>query len=101
MGSPYNIAHLELKGKWIPELPNEDWQDVTAKSPDGRFVALVAWAVSRNNSPGFRTYTIDLRERDFLVSKRVRGCCMKVKWNKQTGSFEFERFLYVKRRLSK
>jgi hypothetical protein len=93
MGSPFNIANLYLKGDWIPDLPNEDWQDQKAWSPDGRFVALIAWAVSKSNNPGFRIYTINLEERSFAVSKRIRGCCQKLKWNDRTREFEPVRFL--------
>ena len=81
MGSPHNICDLEITGEWIPELPKEDWQDITASSPDNRFVGLVAWDVSEDNQPGFKIYCVDTLERSFTVSDRINGCCWGIEWS--------------------
>jgi hypothetical protein len=79
MGSPFNECEIQLSGDWIPNLGKHDWQDVTASSPDQRFVALVYWDAS-GNQPGFHLVTIDLVERSVTTSDRYLGCCTAIKW---------------------
>ncbi len=86
MGSPYRVCDLDLKGDWIPDLPNEEWQNKTASSSDGRFVGLVAWD-NLNNHPGFRVYTIDTREESFIASDRIPGCCDDLEWKPAISQF--------------
>ncbi len=45
MSSRYNEADLNLSGPWIPEVPQFRWQNLSAQSPDGRYVTLVAWDI--------------------------------------------------------
>ena len=91
MGSPYNICDLELQGDWVPELPEEDWQDLTATSPDGGYVALVAWDVKPDNTPAFKMYKIDLWGKSFVKSKPIEDCCQKVFWDESFEDFSCER----------
>lgn len=74
MGSPYRIAQLSFEGPWRPDLPDRDWQDIHAVSPDGRYLALVAWDIVAN-SPGFRVFVIDTDDRTVRESTRFEGCC--------------------------
>lgn len=80
MGSPFHFAELELAGNWIPELPGYDWQDLFAESPNGRYLALVAWMIE-NNDPGFRFVVIDKKEKVVRESERIAGCCESLKWH--------------------
>ena len=82
MGSRFRTCRLVLKGAWIPELGDRDWQDVTARSPDGRFVGLVCWDTA-GNDPGFRVVAIDCVARQVTTSARLPGCCEALEW---TGS---------------
>jgi hypothetical protein len=88
MGSPFNLCDLQIVGEWVPSLPNEEWQDKTAQSPDGRFVALVAWAIT-NNEPGFCVYTIDVHSKSVSKSQRVQGCCEVVEWDANREQFSW------------
>ena len=80
MGSPYHFAELELAGKWVPELPDYDWQDLFAESPNGRYLVLVAWMIDENH-PGFRFVVIDKKEKVVRESKRITGCCQSLNWH--------------------
>ena len=53
MGSPHQTCRMQLSGDWQPRLELDDWQDLQAQSPDGRYLALVRWD-TRGNTPGFR-----------------------------------------------
>jgi hypothetical protein len=80
MGSRFQACRLRLEGSWIPPVPNdEDWQNLSATSPDGRFVALVRWDVG-GNEPGFRILTVDCRDRAVQTTERILGCCESVAW---------------------
>jgi hypothetical protein len=79
MGSPYHVADLILDGPWKPDLPDEEWQDLTAQSADGRYVGLVAWDI-RNNTPGFKVYTIDTLSKTVAQTDRIAGCCQQLEW---------------------
>ncbi|QDT66388.1 hypothetical protein V22_36550 [Calycomorphotria hydatis] len=86
MGSPYKICDLKLEGKWVPVLPDEDWQDVICISPCSRFVGLVAWDTQKNE-PGFIVYTIDIREQKYSVCDRMSGCCSDLTWDPDASVF--------------
>lgn len=90
MGSPYSICRLELSGGKIPELPETDWQDRRAYSPDKRFLGLVRWDTP-GNEPGFRIFTIDSARGTHTVSRRIKGCCVKLSWDRKHG-FQAEVF---------
>ena len=80
MGSRFRICRLRLEGSWIPPVPNDDgWQNLSATSPDGRFVALVRWDTG-GNEPGFQILTVDCRDRTVQTSDRIPGCCQSVVW---------------------
>lgn len=74
MGSPFRGAELTLKGRWIPELPSYLWQDLSAESETGRFLALVAWD-NADNQPGFKIVVIDKKNKAVQESERISGCC--------------------------
>ncbi|MFZ2494076.1 MAG: hypothetical protein WA208_21555 [Thermoanaerobaculia bacterium] len=86
MGSPFNVCRLQLQLGWSPDLPNDDWQDLAAESPDGRFIALVRWEV-RSNDPGFIIFTLDNVEQRVDRSERHAGCCERIWWS--GNSFEW------------
>jgi hypothetical protein len=79
MGSAFQICRLRIRGPWIPRL-QEDWQDRVAHSPDGRFTALVAWAIDEKNEPGFRIVVLDEQRQRIIRSRRIRGCCEEIGW---------------------
>ncbi|KOR29449.1 hypothetical protein TI04_08595 [Achromatium sp. WMS2] len=80
MGSPYNVCTLNFKGKWQPILPSDyEWQDLSAQSPNKRYLALIAWAIE-NNSPGFHIVVIDLKHKSIQRSPRIVGICMGIAW---------------------
>jgi hypothetical protein len=93
MGSPFNIATLQLDGKWTPQLPEEAWQDITAQSPDGHYVGLVAWRINFLNNPGFRIYSINTQTKSFSKTRRIRGCCQSIEWDDNLKRFGWKRFL--------
>ncbi len=83
MGSPFRVCQLALRGPWIPTLGNHEWQDVTATSPDGRFVGLVYWDTVRNE-PGFHIVTVDCSNQRVAISARLSGCCQGLAWTGDT-----------------
>jgi len=82
MGSPYNACDLQLRGKWLPHLPNVTWQDRSAHSPDSRYIALVYWDIV-NNQPGFRVVVIDTIAKTVSEHDRIEGCCDRLWWDDQ------------------
>ena len=79
MGSPYGICRIRLDGDWRPDLPETDWQNLSARSPDGMRLALVRWDTP-GNQPGFRLYVLDSLARQVSVSERFPGCCYRLWW---------------------
>lgn len=86
MGSPWDSCDLWIDGDWSPDLPVQDWQGLSAESPDGRYLALVRWDTT-GNEPGFRIYTLDDVLHTVAVSPREHGCCVKVWWHE--GAFRW------------
>lgn len=83
MGSPFRLCRLRLDGPWIPPVPNDlGWQNLSATSPNGRFVALVRWEIVANN-PGFRILTVDCRDRTVQTTERKLGCCESLAWRNE------------------
>ncbi|RLC83959.1 MAG: hypothetical protein DRI37_09615 [Chloroflexi bacterium] len=86
MGSPFNACKIRLRGRWIPELPQDvTWQDRIAQSPDGQYTALVYWDTPKNE-PGFRVVTVDELNKTVCQSERVLGLCKEIWW----GNNQFE-----------
>jgi hypothetical protein len=84
MGSPFRLCRLRLDGPWIPPVPNDEgWQNLTASSPNGRFVGLVRWDIVAND-PGFRILTVDCRDRTVQTSERGDGCCESLAWRDES-----------------
>ena len=79
MGSPYNVCRIRLSGPWVPNLPNTDWQDLSAQRDDGEAVALVRWDTP-NNEPGFRIVVINSQMKTVRTSQRFQGCCQRLSW---------------------
>ena len=88
MGSPYNLCEITFKGEWIPPLSTEDWQDLKAQSPNGRYLALVQWN-TEGNIPGFHVVRIDTKKRKYHKTKRIMGLCKKIYWDK-------DKFVWIK-----
>jgi hypothetical protein len=61
-------------------LPADGWIRVSAFSPDRRFTGLAHWD-TRNNSTGFRVFTIDAAERSYEISDRFDGYCQSLAWS--------------------
>jgi hypothetical protein len=91
MGSPFNVATVEMSGSWKPDIPTDGWQDISAQSPDGRYVGLIFWDTP-NNEPGFKVYTIDTVEKTISISNRIRGCCQYLEWKEEINKFNFRMF---------
>ena len=80
MGSRFQLCRLRLEGSWIPSVPNDEgWQNISATSPDGRFVALVRWDTG-GNGPGFRILAVDCRDHTVQTTERIFGCCESLAW---------------------
>lgn len=79
MGSPFRYADLQLYGPWVPDLPDYDWQNIAVESSNGRYLALVAWAMSDNKDPGFRIVVIDKKDKQIRQSSRISGCCKSLR----------------------
>lgn len=92
MGSRYCACRVRLSGRWVPELPDggEGFQNIKAWSPDGNYLGLVQWRVSRQNEPGFRILTIAVKQRRMIKSGRIRGCCESLNW--ENGTFTYRAF---------
>jgi hypothetical protein len=79
MGSPFQMCGLRLTGEWTPNLGEYGWQPLYARSPDGRYLALVEWDTA-GNTPGFRLVRIDEKQKSFETSQRILGCCEALNW---------------------
>lgn len=95
MGSPYNVCDLELMGKWIPDLPAYEWQDLFANSQNNRYLALVAWAIKKNN-PGFKLIIIDLKNKNIKETERITGCCKSIYWTVSGFSYDISGYISEK-----
>jgi len=78
-GSPHQIGCLRLSGEWTPELEEDGWQPIYARSPDKRYLILVRWDTP-GNTPGFRLILIDEKQKSVESSQRILGCCESLKW---------------------
>ena len=87
-----DVCELRLEGRWVPKLPSDGWQNLWAQSSNGRLLALVAWAISKKNEPGFRIVVIDSRAKLVHKGKRMAGCCTSIAWA-GTG-FDYETYNY-------
>lgn len=87
MGSPCRIATLRINGKWIPTLPETEWQDLHAQSDSGRFHALVRWD-SSDELPAFRVVVLDVQKKIVVQSDPIEGCCTKLEWTGAGFSFQ-------------
>ena len=92
MGSSFQICELDLKGRWTPNLPNYDWQNIYAQSDNKRYLALVAWD-TENNEPGFKIIIIDSKNKSMSETKRINGCCESIEWS-ATG-FTYRTYSYL------
>jgi hypothetical protein len=79
-GSPYHACKLRLDGEWTPSLPADGWIRISAFSPDRRFTAVAHWD-QRDDSPGFRIFTIDSVDRSYEISDRIDGFCQSLAWS--------------------
>ena len=91
IGSPHNICDWDLQGDWVPKLPEEDRQNITASSPEESYAALVDWGIHSDNKPTFKLYKIDTQDQAFKTSKRIEGCCLEVRWEPDFDDFVCER----------
>lgn len=96
MGSPYSCCKLQLEGRWVPKLTTDGWQNLWAKSQNGRLLALVAWAINKKNEPGFRIVVIDSKTKKVHKGKRVSGCCKSIAWTGTGFSYETYNFFSFK-----
>jgi hypothetical protein len=75
MGSPFNIADVELAGGYVPPIDGVSFQDKGAISPDGYTVYLVEWKTVPGNRPGFCVWKVSDKEKSFSKSGIIEGCC--------------------------
>jgi hypothetical protein len=80
MGSPFVTCGVRLHLDWAPDLPTTGYQDLSAQSPDGRYLALVQWHV-RANEPGFVVHTVDTVRHTVSASEPQEGCCERLWWD--------------------
>jgi len=80
MGSPFGVCAVVLTGKWVPDVPRDGWQNLSATSPDGRFSALLRWDTPHND-PGFKIAIIDSIGQTVDWSERHPGCCESIAWH--------------------
>ena len=74
MGSPFNMADVELTGEYIPDLSRYSFQDIGLVNPAKDTVYLVQWETT-NNEPGFIVWQIRERDRSISKSDRISGFC--------------------------
>ena len=78
-GSPYNIAELEIIGNSNFTIErNNNWQDKHSWSNSGDYFAQVKWELG-NNEPGFKIILFHSEKGKIMETKRILGCCNKVK----------------------
>ncbi len=75
MGSPFNIADVDVKGGFFPKSGFTDFQDKFAVSQDGRVCYFVLWEVAQDNTPGFRMLRVSDHDQTATTSDRFSGCC--------------------------
>lgn len=79
-GSPCNITEIAFEGDWTPDVEDYDWQDLSARSPGGRYLLLIRWVSGYGNWPVFRLVLLDDRERTMKISRDFEGCCKCISW---------------------
>ena len=78
-GSPYNIAEIEIDENLNFQIDfNDGWQDKHAWSKDSKYLALVKWEII-DSEPGFVIVLIDIVNGEQIISKRIDGCCNKIR----------------------
>lgn len=80
MGSPFNIAEVELTGNYIPDFSQFTFQDIGLIDPSEDLAYLVQWDI-QNNQPGFRVWRISSTKRNIYKTDRFDGCCKKLTLN--------------------
>jgi hypothetical protein len=80
MGSPYQLCRLTIDADWEPELPFDEFDRRWAESPDGRFVALVAWDLGGVNFPRIRLVILDDELQQVTTSDPLDGGCEELAW---------------------
>jgi hypothetical protein len=80
MGSPFRTCSIRLHLDWEPDMPTSGFQNLSAQSPDARYLALVRWHTP-DNQPGFVVYTLDTVARTVAVSQPQAGCCERLWWD--------------------
>jgi hypothetical protein len=80
MGSPYRVCDIQLALDWEPDLPTSGFQDVSAESPDGRYLALVEWR-TQGDGPAFVVHTLDTTAREVATSELQLGACRRLWWD--------------------
>ncbi|MEO7163936.1 MAG: hypothetical protein ABI041_13535 [Bdellovibrionia bacterium] len=83
MGSPFNVAEVELTGNFVPSLNDRSFQDKGIVSSDGRVCYLIEWKVLEGNSPGFQLWKISEEDKSVKKSKVITGCCEAIQETQQ------------------
>jgi hypothetical protein len=92
MGSPYMMADLHLDGLDI-EIPNACWQDKFAISKDKKFIALIGFDLTDNES-GFKIFIIDTEKKSITKTKRIFGLVNKISIDDR--KIKFNKFVFDK-----
>jgi hypothetical protein len=79
MGSPYNIADIEISGGFVPNLRGLEFQDFYCINDIGDSVILVQWSI-KNNQPGFIIWMIS-ENKSIQKSSRFEGICESISFS--------------------
>ncbi len=80
MGSPYQLCRMKVEASWDPDLPFDELDRRKAESPNGRFVALVAWDLGGVNFPRIRLVVLDDERQQVTTSALLDGACEELTW---------------------
>ena len=79
MGSPFNIADIELSGDFVPKLDGFEFQDKGCVNVSGDKVLLVQWVIEKNE-PGFKIWLVSAVDKTIRITDRFSGCCEGVRF---------------------
>ena len=78
MGSPFNVADVELTGEFIPSFEGASFQDKGIISFEGKVCFLIEWKTMPGNRPGFCVWKVSEQGRTVQKSEPIEGCCEKI-----------------------
>lgn len=79
MGSPYNVADIDIAGDFVPQLDDYEFQDKYALSSDEAICLLIQWSIQQNE-PGFIVWKLSEKDQMLSKSDRFEGCCDNIEF---------------------